>query len=218
MRDRFFRFGLKHYRLSIVLAVLIILGLCVFNYWLFGVLFDSSYLAWYVNTGPVFGLVTIVIAAVWKGLDKEPGLISKNPYEYLGSYAQLAGLAMYTLTPIIDPKSYATRPPYSDYIVGFFFALLLMITIIAWLIFVIPLQYFVFLICGALPRMAPGSSKRVVAWLEGPHRKHLKMEEQPLNGVIPEDGWVATLKDMPFKLTGAFSAAFLFLLGQILNF
>lgn len=218
MKDRFLRFGMRHYHLSIILAILFICAIYLLNHWLFNAIFHRSYFSWYVNTGPVFGLVGIVIASAWKNLDEHTGLISKNPYEYLGSYAQVAGLAMGTLAPLVDPKCYSTRPPLLDYVIGLFSVLLLVFTIVAWLIFVVPLQYFVFFVCGALPRVAANSSIRVVAWLQGPTRKQLEFKEQLMDGAIPENGWVATVTDKPFKLTAAFSAAFLFLLGQIINF
>jgi hypothetical protein len=218
MQDRFFQFRWQHPIISSMLAVLVIFILCLFNYWLFKTLFDRSYFAWYINTGPVFGLVSVVVAAAWERLDEHKGLVSPNPYEFMGSYSQLAGVAMYALVPLLEPKSYPKGPPYPDYAIGIFTALLLMFTILAWLIFVIPLQYFVFFVCGALPRLATHSSMRIVAWLTGHRSNHLETAEQSVDDDIPNNGWVATITDKPFKMTGAISTAFLFLLSQFFNF
>lgn len=215
MQDRLVQFRWQNPILSTILAVLVILGLCLFNYWLFNTLFDRFYFAWYIDTGPVFGLVSVVVATAWEKLDEHKGLISTNPYEFLGSYSQLTSVAIYALVPLVEPKSYPKGPPYPDYVIGLFTALMLMVTIIAWFIFVIPLQYFVFFICGALPRMGTATSMRIVAWLTGYRGQHLETAEQSVHDNIPTNGWVATITDKPFKMTGAISAAFLFLLNQI---
>ena len=218
MQDRFFHFRWQHPILSTILAVLVIFGLCLFNNWLFNVLFDKSYFAWYLDTGPLLGLVAVIVASAWEGLDEHKGLISINPYEFIGSYSGLAGVAMYALVPLLEPKSYPNGPPYPDYAIGIFMALSLMFAIIAWYILVIPLQYFVFFICGALPRLGTHSSMRIVAWLTGYRNHILETAEQSVNDTIPNNGWVATITNKPFKMTGAISAAFLFLLSQLLNF
>jgi len=54
-----------------------------------------------------------------------------------------------------------------------------------------------------------------VAWFE--EGSQLNYEELPLSESIRSDGWDATMRDNPFKVTSAFSAAFLFLLGPLLS-
>ena len=217
MRDTLFRFISKHPHLRILLAVLFLLGLCVFNDWLFDRVFNRSYFAWYVDTGPVFGLITIFMASVWDKFEEDPGLIAKNPYRFVSGYFGIMALVLSALAPIIDTRDRVRRPPVIDHLLAILFAVLLLIIILGWIIFIIPLQYFVFLICGALPRIAPYAEKRTVAWYEGLYGNQLQIAEQPLHGVMPRNGWIVTVTDKPFKLTSALSAAFLYLLGQILN-
>ncbi len=211
---RIHRFGLEHYHLSIILAMLALLGLSLLNFWLFNTFFHRSYFSWYVKTGPIIGLVSTIAAAVWGGFDKEPGFISKNPYEYLGSYLQLVGITLLAFGTILDSKSHTRPCSIFDLLVGVAFIVIFAVTAIAWLIVIIPFQYFVFLICGSVPRIALNSSTRLVAWSES---RQLKFAKQPLDETIRKDGWDATMRDSPFKLASAFSAAFLFLLGLLLN-
>lgn len=218
MKDRFYNFGLRHFQLSVILAIILILGVCLLNTWLFGVLFDRSYLAWYIDTGPIFGLVTTVMAMVWKGLEKEPNFISKNPYAYIGANFQLASLVIFPLAPILDTAQHSSHASNWDFIAGRFLMGVLFVATYAWLILVIPLQYFVFLFCGSVSRLSLHSTKQVVAWFGGPNPKYLNVKEQPLEKPIPEGGWVVSMTNAPFKLTAAFSTVFLFLLSQILNF
>ena len=220
--QRFFLSDRTSYLRNSVLAVLSIFILCLFNYWLFRILFHTSYFAWFVDTGPLIGLVTAVIGIAWQDLDEHRGLIASNPYEYLGAYAQVAGLAIMVLAPVFDTKKHVKLTSLLNFMIALLFALLFLVTIFGWLILVIPLQYFVFLICGALPRMALNSSTRVAVWLRGTQLGWFEgtpaqIQENFRQG-LPEDLWVASLADKPFKLTGAFSVAFLFLLEKILNY
>ena len=212
--ERIYRFGLEHHRLSIIFAMLALLGLSLLNFWLFNTFFHRSYFSWYVKTGPLIGLVSTIAAVVWGGFDKDSGFISKNPYEYLGSYFQLVGITFFALGTILDSKNHTNPRSIFDLLVGAAYSVIFAVTAIAWLVVIIPFQYFVFLICGSVSRIALNSSTRLVVWFED---KELKFAEHPLGEPIRSDGWDATMRNSPFKLTSAFSAAFLFLLGPLLS-
>ncbi len=213
MQEKIFNYGLNHYRRSIALAVLVLLSLCILNSWLFSQLFNNSYLAWYVNAGPVIGLVTTVAAVVWGGFDKEPGLISKNPYKYIGSYLLLTALTLFSLATIIDTKNHSKRPSLLDHILGLFFSFILIITIFIWLLIIVPFQYFVFLISGAIPRLSLNASTQLVAWFAG---SQLNVAEHSKSEEVSNGRWIAMFANQPFKVTSAFSIALLFLLRQVL--
>jgi hypothetical protein len=213
-RKRIYRFHLEHYRLSIIFAMLVLLGLTLLNIWLFNTFFHRSYFSWYVKAGPLIGLVSAVAATALGGLDKDSGFISKNPYEYLGSYFQLVGITFLAFATMLSSKSHTKRPSIFDSLIGVAFMIIYFVTAMVWLIVIIPCQYFVFLICGSIPRLALNSSTRLVAWFDG---KQLKYDELPVSTAIRSDGWDATMRDNSFKVTSAFSAAFLFLLGPLLG-
>ncbi len=97
-------FGLKHYNLSLVLAVAVLFGLCLLNHWIFLRLFDRQYVLWFIKTGPLIALVTTVASTAWGGLDKVPGLISANPYAYVGSYLQVISLTGAGILPHLELK------------------------------------------------------------------------------------------------------------------
>jgi hypothetical protein len=73
-----------------------------------------------------------------------------------------------------------------------------------WLLVIAPLQYFVFLLCGAVPRALLHSTERVIARMDGVFS--FKAEAIPWDERIPDGWWDASFTRKPVALTATFSA------------
>jgi hypothetical protein len=188
------------------------------SYVVFRVAFGVSYFRWYIENGAVLGLV-LAAAAVGLNLDAEDGLISSRPDLYLASWmlipanmllqlsAVLSGPRTFDHTPEAQSSSSATPDTgklkaiveilalvvaviFMGEAVTFLIILGLIVLLIVWIIVVAPLQFFVFLICGAparsfrntvwsdegLPRGALGSSN---AFQPPPSRRAQRPAKEP---------------------------------------
>lgn len=189
-------------KLAAIAGLVFMIALVVMDYWLFEILFGDNYFKWYLSVGPFVGLATAIIAASFGSLEKHTGLISAHPLDYLGASLQACGLPIFVLgTHLKSNSSWYLLPT-------LFLAVMATIAMIAWLILVVPLQYFVYLLCASPVRVATSSSTSVMARFMG-HR--LEFGEQPSSAPVPEGWWDASMRERPVVLTNAFSAAVLFL-------
>ena len=84
----------------------------------------------------------------------------------------------------------------------------------AWLLLIAPLQYFLFLVCGAPSRVAMSSNYRLRAELNDGILKFVEPDPKVRPLTI---GWDASMSDKPVTMANAFGAAVLFLLGLLIN-
>ncbi|MBI3014513.1 MAG: hypothetical protein HYY65_05505 [Candidatus Tectomicrobia bacterium] len=202
----------KRRRLAGFLLLVVLLAICFLNRWIFRELFGLDYVRWYVDAGPIIALATAAFGAAWGELDKNPSLVSANPYDFAGACLQVAGLPIDVFGAHLRSKNREVPLSALEFLAGLPLIVVFVIAAIGWLLFVVPLQYFVFLICGAPSRIAMASSIRVEARIVG---RKLEMEEQPLLNLERDDWWDASMRDKPVTLTSAFSAAALFLISQV---
>jgi hypothetical protein len=106
-------------------------------------------------------------------------MISAHPRAYLAGCLMLVALPLITLGHQIEQVgqrlSQASSSPLTRAGIALLMNALLMLPVLlvlvgllaAWLLLIAPLQYFVFIICGALPRTLLQSPHRVIAWSEG---------------------------------------------------
>jgi hypothetical protein len=185
------------------------------NLWAFRVFFDRSYIEWYSNAGPFIALATAAFGAAWGGLDKNPALVSANPLAYVGACFQVAGLPLIAVGAHLRSKN-RLRPVGMELIPISILSLSLAVAMLAWMVFVVPMQYFLFLLVGALSRIALTSSAQISARIRSGRVEIL--EDPPGDRPKPEDGWWdASMRDKPVTLASAFGAALLFLLGLLLR-
>lgn len=153
-----------------LLGLGILLGLVVFDAVAFSVLFDTGFFRWYLQNGSLINLLSALMAKLIRRADDDIGLIAANPFLYIGSYMKLVGrrvgLSAAVAGHIGESSDYLgdllKRHPNLSVVqsvavaVDFFLAgvavILLAITAFFWMIVVLPAQYFVYLVCGALPR------------------------------------------------------------------
>ena len=199
--------------MMIALALVGLLLVSAANAVAFRVFFDRSYLEWYANAGPFIALATAAFGASWGGLDKNPALVSANPLAYVGACFQVAGLPLIAVGAHLRSKN-RLRPVGLELLPIAVLTLLLTAAMLAWLVFVVPAQYFLFLLVGALSRIALTSSAQISARIQSGRVEIL--ENPPGARPKAEDGWWdASMRDKPVTLASAFGAALLFLLSLL---
>jgi hypothetical protein len=199
--------------MMIALALVGLLLVSAANVVAFRVFFDRSYLEWYANAGPFIALATAAFGAAWGGLDKNPALVSANPLAYVGACFQVAGLPLIAVGAHLRSKN-RLRPVGLELLPIAVLTLLLTAAMLAWLVLVVPAQYFLFLLVGALSRIALTSSAQISARIQSGRVEIL--ENPPGARPKAEDGWWdASMRDKPVTLASAFGAALLFLLSLL---
>jgi hypothetical protein len=188
-----------------------LLLVCALNYWIFRELFGLSYILWYSNAGPFIALATAAFGAAWGGIDKNPALISANPLNYVGACFQVIGLPMTVFGEHLQSR-YHKRSIGFEALAALPLIVALVVAMFAWLVFIVPPQYFVFLICGAPSRIALSSSATGYARIAGNQLKY-EVRRQQGTSSKEEGSWDASMRDKPVTLASAFSAALLFFIS-----
>ncbi len=188
---------------------------CVANVWIFQTFFERSYLAWYAGAGPLIAIATAAFGAAWGGLDKNPALVSANPLAYLGACLQVAGLPLVAAGAHLQSKN-RIKPIGFELFPLLFLTLSLTLAIVGWLLFIVPAQYFLFLVTGSLSRVALSSTAQLSSRIQAGQVEitepgsHIRQ--------IPDYGWWdASMRSKPVTLASAFSAALLFMLNILLR-
>lgn len=200
-------------RLAAWLSFGALLLVCTLNYWIFCAFFGVNYLLWYSNAGPFIALATAAFGAAWGGIDKNPALVSANPSIYVGACLQVVGLPMSVFGAHLQSR-YHARPIGLETLAAVPLVLALVVAMFGWLVFIVPPQYFVFLICGAPSRLALSSSATGSARISG-SRLEYEVPEQPGTLSREQGWWDASMRDKPVTLASAFSAALLFLMSAL---
>ena len=189
---------------------------CGANFLIFPIFFERNYLEWYLSAGPMIALATAAFGAAWGSLDKNPALISANPLTYFGACLQVAGLPPYSLGAHLKSGN-RVEPVGFEVVPVSCLAFSLTIAIFAWLFFIVPAQYFLFLVTGSLSRIAQTSTAQTSARIQSGQVEIL--ESGPDDRPMPEEGWWdASLRNKPVTLASAFGAAILFLLHLLWNY
>lgn len=197
------------------LAFLGLLLACAANVWAFRTFFDRSYVEWYSHAGPFIAIATAAFGAAWGGLDKNPALVSANPLAYFGACLQVAGLPLFAIGAHLRSRN-RQKPVGMELLPVFLLTLSLALAVFAWLLFVVPAQYFLFLLVGALSRIALTSTAQISGRIESGHVE--LTETGSGDRPKPEDGWWdASMRHKPVTLASAFGAALLFLLNLLLR-
>lgn len=174
----------KRYLLSGVLWLAVMVALIMVNYWLVHFFYvKANYLKFYLNYGYLislgFTLVTLII-----DLDQNRDLISSHPFRYANACLHLIRVPLWMTVgaeskhdatgrpspPEIGPDSPEWNTPASlfqsfmtilDQFLSGFFSIIFILLVSIWLWLVAPLQYFVYLICGAPARVIGKSNRRI---------------------------------------------------------
>jgi len=181
-----------------VFGFLLLVGAC---YLLFYYVFKMNYFLWYLENGANISWSMALFALVWGDLNKFPSLISSHPAEYAGSYARLLSKFFLMQAVIAVAKPRSDPPIISNYTFDSWLTLildtLLGILVLLWVVVIAPVQYFVFIICGAPARQ-------------------IMCSQQTIEG--SETNWFSeALSKKPFSVTAAYTGMALWTLNMFLN-
>ena len=152
---------------------------------------------------------------VWGNMRQHTGLISSNPWNYIGSYLQLVGLPVFVLGTHLKGNKGKTRPgSIFDVLITIIFIFVLCVVLLMWLFVVVPLQYFVYLICGAPGRLISNSQRQAVARLKF---SRLDVKEISKADEVSEGWWNASIADKPVAITSLFSSLFFLIAKPLLG-
>lgn len=212
------------------LTLIIFTALILLNRWIFTTLFGTDYLLWYISKGSLISLGITFISLVAKEFKKDINTVSANPRTYSTTYLRYLSIAWYMFGTLMrentglgkkrgEQKTVSERKndaqpsfdPVSaswhliDSLLLLIWAAVLFMGVVLWIAVVIPLQYFVFLICGVPARYFQATNFQVVVVKkdEKPTLTHIKGSEK-----IPENGQVVGLGIEPFPLTSLLSVLF----------
>lgn len=206
--------SVKQVFLEYLLPFLGLASICVINSLLVQKIFAVSsgrYLEWYISAGPFISLALAAFGAAWDALDNNVGLVSANPRTYIIACAKLAGLPILAFGGHLKPENHQGMNLW-DVVVGIPLILLFVVASFAWLLLVAPLQYFLFLVCGAPSRIALSSKYRLHAQLDDKILNYgeFKPHETEQKGV-----WDASMRHKPVTMANAFGAVVLFITGYV---
>jgi len=188
--------------------------------WLFTHFFkDITYLQWYFKNAAAIGIGSALLSTVWGVLDEHPDLISAHPMKFMAAYFELVGGYCFSASLGIAPSSkgareelYVSRAAAElfDSIVGSLLWAILVIIIIVGVLVIGPLQYFVFLICGAPARVVLQSKRRLIL---RENNATTELKEIHDGDDVPADWKDISIQNKPFTLTNVIVA----LLGVVLK-
>ena len=184
------------------LGLVVLVVLFFFDQWLFSKWNGTSYWRWYLANGTLIGLITPIVFKAWGDLaDKHTGLLSPNPLVYPASCLQVIGLPIYSLGTQI--KHNRGKSYWFDYLLTLIWIPILLVSIFVWFVVVVPVQYVVYLVCGAPIRYLLGSERLAIARFSG---SQLHAGEIDQKETRPE-GWEnVSISKSPVSMTNVLAA------------
>lgn len=193
-----------------VAGFLLILGLAALNQRFFELYIDTTYLTWYLRNAAIIGVVTAIASMTWADMKGMTGLISANPWTYMTACTHVIGLPMLVLGTHMRTNEGGRRRSAFDSLMTIPLVLILVAVMLSWLIVVVPLQYFVYLICGAPARLFAQSTRRTIARME---KGKLEFAEIGKEDKVPDGWWDASIAGKPVTSTNLF-ASMIFLVSR----
>jgi hypothetical protein len=193
----------------------ILLALLAIDHWIFITWFNTTHLKWYLATGASISLVTSIASLAWGEMgERNIGLISAHPFNYMGSYLQFVSLPMQAsgIQLEIDKGEEASFDGTLNSLASVLLLLILTGAMCIWLVIIVPPQYFVYVICGAPARAMSQSKLRPIAlFADG----QLRTDKISIDEEIPVGWWDASINRKPMAMTNLFALLF-FLIAKLL--
>lgn len=216
----------------ILIGAVIVADDFVFRTWL-----GTDYVRWYLKNGALINLVFAFVSLAWGDLNRVKDLVGAHPVRYISAAFYLIGLPITVFGKIIAaperpaqprPETRSDLASWSkawrtaqrlmdtfDSLISSLIALGLVVAILAWLLVVAPLQYFVNLICAAPARlMRRGRRKIIAAFDEG---GYFHIAESAGDEPVPAGWFEAGFYSKPVSMTSAFAAVFIWMLAQVIK-
>jgi hypothetical protein len=194
------------------LVLLAFIGLIILHRYLFRHFWDLDYLGWYLHNGAQISWLVALMTLIWGDLNKNAMMISPRPLEYLVGYSLLLGVLFNSLAPIGRTQVVDQGPVTSyravDQIISTIVLIAFTILLFAWTVVIVPVQYFVFFLCGAPGRLMMYAKERPIVRLGFPYKVELIGSDKE----TPSGWWETSLAQKPVAITAAFAGMFLWLL------
>ena len=187
----------------------------------------KSFLLWYAKYGFEIGFIQAILSSMWGDINKRENLIAVYPSLYIGEYLGF-GYAFFSSMGAIrnKPKTSISDllplssiiTPISD-IIGILLLIIIDLLVLAWLIFIVPIQYFVFLFLGSAARLFMRVQIKAVGEKKKGHIGKLgafDIKWEPADKKIGEDQFEFTFHDKPLTLTSIITGIFFLAIKPIL--
>lgn len=202
-----------------LISVLIMTIWVAVLYWLFLHYMQKNYFVWYLDNGALISIATSFLALVWKGLERQKGLLSWHPGNFLESCFILMSIFFSILAANLagplDGLKHRANEPVSvaetlwDGVFSLIMHFMMALIVFGWLLVISPLFYIVTLVTGAPARRSIRDTGIKVIVKEEEYKTTIK--EHLSSKKIPK-GWIdVSLGTRPFAFTNALNAAVLFL-------
>jgi hypothetical protein len=222
----------KRYLLAGLLGLLLMLLLTAVNQWLGRRWFGRSYLRFYLNYGYLvsLGLTALTLLV---DLDKNVDLISSHPFRYVYACLNLIKVPLQIVLRRDSAQDVpsATGPTDSalwnpllqfaralmnilDQFFSGFFCIIFILILLVWLWLIAPLQYFIYLICGAPARVIGRSTKTMRPAASAPERRESFAsadDDSSAESLTPETDYF----NRPVRITTALATAVLWGLSKL---
>lgn len=176
-------------------AVVLIFGLFIMlQIFVCRTVWNVDYLLWYLRNGAQISWVAAILGLFWGDVNKHVQLISARPLEYLRAYVlMLAGVfsswgsIFGKRNPTAQAKvtSYALLDTSFSLLIAFIFTALMVL----WTLTAVPIQFFVFIVCGAPARLSLSSGEAFA------------IQEEAVNADEAKNFWQSTIEKKPVSLT-----------------
>lgn len=191
-------------------GIVIVSALAVLDHFIFMRWFHTTHVTWYLKNGATIGLVTTLASMAWGDLNKNTRLISSHPLKYFRANLQLVGLPIFVMgTHLRSKKDHSVSRSLWDTLVTLPLVLIFVSFMVLWLVVVAPLQYFVYLVCGAPARLLGQSDQRTIATM---HDGNLEVGQVGKNDIVPAGWWDASISAKPVAITNLFTTLFFVIL------
>lgn len=189
-------------------------ALIALNAWAFPRWLGTSYFDWYLANGALINLLTSLIALAWGDVNRHAGLIAAHPLDFVGSYLQLVGLPLLEIGTLLEGRAAdpQRRNPI-DLVLTDAILLLVVVALVGWLLVVAPVQYFVYLVCGAPGRVFATSGRRVAARFTSD--KRLETRVLPAGEEPGKGWWLSGIAGKPVAATGLLASLLFVALNKL---
>jgi hypothetical protein len=183
------KFNLIDAVVVLVFGLLIVLQIFVYR-----TVWNVDYLLWYIRNGAQISWVAAILGLFWGDINKNNQLISARPVEYLRAYVIMLAGVFSSWASIFGKRNPDTRLKVTSYTLldmcfSFLIAFIFTVLILLWTLTVVPIQFFVFIVCGAPARISLYS------------REAFTLQEETFNTVESKEFWQSTIEQKPVSLT-----------------
>lgn len=208
---------------STAAGLCLLAGLIALDGLVFHEALGRAYVAWYVENGALLSLSLALVTVGWPDLNDLRNLLSPHPLRYLQAWLGLFGFTFLSMPdadiPLRDRYGGPDRGgtivwdvlDIMESALRFAWLAVILAAVLVWIVVVAPLQYFAFLVAGALARGTFQSSmKLIVKTFEGGDRYDFVYLSVPAREP-PPPGWKeSSFVSRPFALTSVLAAVLLF--------